>query len=249
MYLSHLLINVGDNPDRPRPGRLWLRNRHRVHQRLCMAFPSRERTERDPHFLQPYTPDDFAGTHVQVARSEDAGFLFRVDPRPGAKPVIAVQSACHPDWDYAFHNARYLLAAEPCVDLYEPRFKANQRLRFRLQANPTRRASRNSRQSSGKPLDPRWIGKRIPVPAEGLRRWLDRHAERAGCQLAGLAETVPGYVYVSRNGERGQRQRLFSVIYDGILEVTDEAKSRAALERGIGPAKAYGFGLLSVAPA
>ncbi len=40
MYLSSLLIDVGDNPDRPRPGRLWLRNLYHVHQRLCMAFPS-----------------------------------------------------------------------------------------------------------------------------------------------------------------------------------------------------------------
>src|SRR5436190_21766487 len=42
MYHSHLLINVGDNPDRPdwNISRRWLRNLYRVHQRLCMAFPS-----------------------------------------------------------------------------------------------------------------------------------------------------------------------------------------------------------------
>ena len=44
MYLSCLLIDVGDNPDRPRPGRLWLRNLYHVHQRLCMAFPSARKT-------------------------------------------------------------------------------------------------------------------------------------------------------------------------------------------------------------
>ena len=50
MYLSCLLIDVGDDPDRPRPGRTWLRNIYHVHQRLCMAFPSRERMEADPPF-------------------------------------------------------------------------------------------------------------------------------------------------------------------------------------------------------
>jgi CRISPR system Cascade subunit CasE len=33
-----------------------------------------------------------------------------------------------------------------------------------------------------------------------------------------------------------------------LLEITDAERFRAALAAGIGPAKAYGFGLLSVAP-
>ena len=59
MYLSCLLINVGDNPDHPRPGRLWLRNLYHVHQRLCMAFPSASRKADDPDFLRPFKPEDF----------------------------------------------------------------------------------------------------------------------------------------------------------------------------------------------
>jgi CRISPR system Cascade subunit CasE len=39
------------------------------------------------------------------------------------------------------------------------------------------------------------------------------------------------------------------VLYEGELEVTDTAAFRQALEKGIGSGKAYGFGLLSVAPA
>jgi len=249
MYLSHLLINVGGNPDRPRPARFWLRNRYRVHQRLCMGFPSSERKERDREFLKPYVPREFAASHVHVERSRDAGFLFRVDPHPHNKPVIVVQSASLPDWDYAFQNAQYLLAAAPGIKAAELRFDPGQRLRFRLQANPTRRASRNSRHTSGKPLDPKWIGKRIPVTPEGLPDWLQGHGERRGFALQALTNTIPGYVYFSKNGEPGARQRLFSVVFEGVLEVTDAEAFVEGLQAGIGPAKGYGFGLLSVAPA
>ncbi len=69
MYLSLLLIDVGNNPDRPRPGRLWLRNVYHVHQRLCMAFPTDQQRACDPGFLRPYAPDGFAPSR----------FLFRID--------------------------------------------------------------------------------------------------------------------------------------------------------------------------
>ena len=69
MYLSILLINAGSNPDRPRPGRLWLRNLYYVHQRLCMAFPSAYRKNNDEHFLKRFKPEDFGNGQVHVARA------------------------------------------------------------------------------------------------------------------------------------------------------------------------------------
>ncbi|HRR82746.1 MAG TPA: type I-E CRISPR-associated protein Cas6/Cse3/CasE, partial [Planctomycetota bacterium] len=135
MYLSCLLIDVGTNPDRPRPGRLWLRNLYRVHQRLCMAFPSADRKRDDPQFLQPHAPGDFAQHHVHTKRSSDCGFLFRIDPQPGANPVIVVQSADRPDWEYAFHNARHFLAAPPEPTPYNPQLLTGQVFQFRLLPN------------------------------------------------------------------------------------------------------------------
>ena len=84
MYLSRLFIDLGSNPDHPRPGRLWLRNLYHVHQRLCMAFPSDKRKSEDAEFLDRYVPSDFAVGLVHVARGEEAGLLFRVDPNPAA---------------------------------------------------------------------------------------------------------------------------------------------------------------------
>jgi CRISPR system Cascade subunit CasE len=274
MYISCLLINVGDNPDRPRPGRLWLRNLYHVHQRLCMAFPSDPRRTSDPDFLAPYNPDDFPEQRhladknktelgaevlkqVHSPRAPQSGFLFRIDPQPGGGVVILVQSghAVMPDWNYAFHNARYLLAADPEVKELNPCFSKDQRLRFRLVANPTRRLSQHSLERDGKPVEEKWIGKRVPVPHDRLVDWLaewrlrqDGRDEPPGFCIDKDRTTVQaGYIYLNK-GRDGAGQRLFSVRYEGELQVTDADKFRNSIEHGIGPGKAFGFGLLSVAP-
>lgn len=253
MYLSCLLIDVGDNPDRPRPGRLWLRNLYHVHQRLCMAFPSASRKTDDPDFLKPFKPEEFGSEQVHVARCADAGFLFRIDPLPGGRVVILVQSAMKPDWDYAFHNASYLLAAPPEVKQFKPCFSKEQRFRFRLVANPTKKIctiKKEERQKYTKEERKEKKGrhgKRVPVPSDLLYEWLARRAEPAGFSVDKEATTTQsGYVYVKL--PCSDWQRLRSVRYDGILKVTEPIRFQESIIRGIGPGKAFGFGLLSVAP-
>ena len=266
MYLSCLLIDVGDNPDRPRPGRLWLRNLYHVHQRLCMAFPSDDRKKRDPDFLAPYAPGDFPEQRhladkkkgevcecvlrqVHAPRQSDSGFLFRVEPQPGGRGVILVQSAVEPHWDYAFHNAGYLLAAPHQTKEFDPRFEEGERLQFRLLVNPTKRVPGNHVvRADGKWKD----GPRVPVRPEGLFKWLSDRGELSGFAVSEDGVTVQtGYVYFdkkTREGERPQGGRLRSVRFDGVLTVTDPEKLRETIMKGIGSGKAFGFGLLSVAP-
>ena len=246
MYLSHLLIDVGANPDRPRPGRLWLRNVYRVHQRLCMAFPSKARKELDPDFLQPYVPGDLGKPDVHEKRTESSGFLFRIDPVPGGNPVILVQSGNRPDWQYAFQNAQYLLAGPvPEPQSFAPQFAVGERFRFGLKANPVRHACKLSKHASGAPIDPKWIGKRIPVPPESLGEWLMRHGERSGFEVASITTPIPGYVYFNKG--QGEGQRLRSVLYEGVLCVKNPVPFANAVQSGIGRGKAFGFGLLSLA--
>ncbi len=243
MYLSCLLIDVGNNPDRPRPGRLWLRNIYRVHQRLCMAFPSAYRKSDDADFIKPFKPEDFGNGQVHVTRKYDSGFLFRIDPQAGGRAVILVQSAVKPDWEYAFHNAGYLLAAPSEVKDYNPSFAKRERLRLRLVANPTRRLSKNSLDAKKES-----IGKRAPVPTNRLIDWLARRAESGGFSIDKDSTTFqPGYIYMNKMRD-GNGQRLRSVRYEGVLEVTDADNFRNILSGGIGSGKAFGFGLLSVAP-
>lgn len=255
MFYSCLLIDTGTNPDRPRPGRRWLHNAYRVHQRLCMAFPSEARTALDGAFLHPFCPEDFAQGHVHVARRSETGFLFRVDPLPLGRAMLFVQSAARPEWDYAFQNARHLLAADPLVREQEPSFVEGERHRFRLRANAVRRVAST---------EPGRDGPRVPVPPDRLVGWLESRAK--GFALAEPPVVTPGYAYMRKprkpdvpdNSDRpaksdksekaGKGVRLRSVLYDGVLVVTDPHAFRDAVLRGIGPAKAFGFGLLSVAP-
>lgn len=243
MFLSHLFINIGSTPDRPMPGRMWLRNLYHVHQRLCMAFPSTKRRDDDPDFLRPYNPEDFGMGHVHVARKQDSGFLFRIDPHSGGRMVIIVQSALKPDWEYAFHNAGYLLAANPDVKSFNPVFAKGQHLWFRLVANPTRRLSETSPDAKKES-----IGKRVPVPTDKLQEWIVRRAEEAGFLIDEKSIGVrSGYSYMNKSRD-DKGQRLSSVRYEGVLEVTDPTIFKETAIRGIGPGKAFGFGLLSVMP-
>src|ERR1035437_5296772 len=50
------------------------------------------------------------------------------------------------------------------------------------------------------------------------------------------------------SGGQARKLTFGSVPFEGIMEVADPERLRDALEYGIGSAKAYGFGLLSVAP-
>jgi CRISPR system Cascade subunit CasE len=248
---------------------LWLRNLYHVHQRLCMAFPSDSRKESDPDFLSPYRPEDFPEqrhladkkkTEVDVGileqvhteRKADSGFLFRIDPGRGGRAIIIVQSAAEPDWDYAFHNAGFILAAPAEKKPFDPRFETGQRLQFRLLANPTRRLTSRSPGPDGQPVrswaNEKGTGKRVPVPADKLGDWLARQSERAGFSAEQKSVAIqPGYIYMSK-AKSGQRTRLRSVRYDGILTVKDPAHFHEALVRGLGAGKAFGFGLLSVGP-
>jgi len=258
MFLSTLLIDTGGNPDRPRPGRLWLRNLYRVHQRLCMAFPCSTRRRSDQMFLMPYAPSDFAQAHVHVERGPDAGFLFRVDPQSGGGAVIIVLSALPPDWEYAFRNAAHLLAAP----LQEPRhlhldIAAGEQFRFRLLANPTKRPALNKderlrRTAAGQKVNrPRqqltWDPNDSPNAA--FNKWLERRAAVCGFNLRAVEVSRVGYVYINKGRDSTQARRLRSVQFDGLLAVTDANIFLHTLAHGIGPGKAFGFGLLSIAPA
>jgi len=278
MYLSTLLIDVGTNPDRPRPGRLWLRNRYRVHQRLCMAFPYPETKKNDPDFLKPYQPCAFRDPRptycavdpdtesarsctlvqkpVHVPRDGRNNFLFRVDPRTGGNAVIVVLSANKPDWDYAFHNAGHLLRCRDSRE-YAPAFSIGQSLRFQLVGNPTKKINTLDKASRLARIEKRH-GARVPVgpnPLDWLQ-WLGRKALPTpdddicplGFRLCEVAVNHAGYIFVNRTGQSGKGQRFRSVRFEGVLEVTDSSRFTNTLVSGIGPAKAFGFGLLSIAP-
>ena len=177
------------------------------------------------------------------ARKEH-GVLFRVDElQDGAVLYAYVQSRQEPDW--TFLPQGYLAPApwgedNPGVKALEPRWQAletGQRLRFRLLANATRRISREGGGSTRVPL-------RRP---EALSAWIARKAEQGGFVIAEQELAVdPRPAHKGRHSSGGS-VTIEPTLFEGLLQVTDGEQFRHTLQVGIGPAKAYGCGLLSIA--
>lgn len=261
MYLSSLRIDLGLSGGGPTAGGRWLSNRYRVHQRLCMAFPSAQRLLADPDFLAPFAPTDFPmlrdgadRLRVEIGETELAqvhaprtardGFLFRIDPgREGAQ--IIVQSATVPNWSYAFANFRGVLAAEPQVRQYAPVFTRGQRLQFKLEANPTRKVD-----SKSAPDGTRQHGRRVPVAAAACIGWLQRFEREGGFSVDPQAVRLEcGIARARKSLDAQDGVSYFSARFDGLLTVVDPERFARKMLAGFGTAKAYGFGLMSVIPA
>ncbi len=107
-------------------------------------------------------------------------------------------------------------------------FQEGDLLLFQLEANPT--AERANK-------------RRALLEPEDLRSWLERHVERAGCELI-------NHVVLSRQAHQSYRKErlvtLNGVRFKGVLKVDDPKGLGYVVESGVGSAKGYGFGLLSL---
>lgn len=206
--------------------------------------PRHTQARRD--LANPY--DMHATLSWAVAEREEERLLWRLEPTR-REAVLLVQSLTPPNWAalLARHPGYATLDARS-PKAFEPALEAGQLLRFRLRANPTVTK-----------FDPdKGKSKRLGlVKLEEQLAWLERQGERCGFEVLGAmvssAERVrarkPGKVAQEDERDEGHRITLQSVTYDGHLRVRDPERFRLALQEGIGPAKALGFGLLSIGPA
>jgi CRISPR system Cascade subunit CasE len=181
------------------------------------------------------------------------GVLHRLDRDRQGHVALLVQSRERPD--PTRFAPRYLLDLSTDRELSEAGVVENPQLRviddersaiqrgdrfhFRLAANTTKKVLTKSG-----PDGARNNGKRVPVRGDEERlAWLHRHALQAGFHPLDVRVTE----LAPRSGGRGNAHVTFAGgTFDGLLEVRDEGAFVAALAAGIGPAKAYGFGLLSI---
>jgi CRISPR system Cascade subunit CasE len=173
--------------------------------------------------------------------------LFRVEERREGWRVL-VQSRTEPNWQVLETGRRYL-AGRPRVKALDPRFTEKQELRFLLLANPTRRESIGPASETG---ERRRSGTRRALVFDDLqeseraqREWLERKGRQGGFKPV-LFEVEDRGVLEIRKG--GERIPYAAIRFEGFLQVTDPAVFRETLENGIGSAKGFGFGLLSLAP-
>lgn len=117
------------------------------------------------------------------------------------------------------------------------------RYAFQLCANPTRKVSK---QLPGGTMTKN--GRRVPLRRrEDLLEWIKRKATEGGFAVdeATLRTFSRGRGYFEKKGQVGLHS---AVEFQGVLAVTDSAKFHETFTRGIGSAKAFGFGLLVIAP-
>lgn len=191
--------------------------------------------------------------------------LFRVDSdRLGARPVLLVQSDLWPRWQQLEEREPAYLRCPADVKEVDIRFTPGQRLRFRLRANPTRKTAtlqRAERLTGAREQDERTKnGRRLALLQEDEQiDWLRHKAEQGGFRIAaarqhnhgqpgaGVEVRPEGWVRCGKDGHR--EARFYAVRFEGVLEVADPVQLRQTLTEGIGTAKGFGFGLLSLARA
>lgn len=236
MFLSKLILNP-----RCRAVRRDLGDCQELHRTLLAAFPH---------------------TRAKAARDE-FGVLYRLEsPARSGLVTAIVQSALEPNWGQL--PSGYLLegennsACKPVNGSYSS-LMTGQRLAFRLRANPTKKIGTRRKDAEGGKSN----GQRIEIRGEENQiAWLHRKADQHGFRLVGVRiqpevadvrarpeNKIIGWREVNDESTPKRRLTFASVVFEGVLEITDADKFKQTLADGIGSGKAYGFGLLSIASA
>lgn len=151
-------------------------------------------------------------------------FLFRLDDRRTEIRLLLLsrRSPVLPDWGRWNHRE------------VSNGFLDHAAYRFQLKANPVMRRNADRR--------------RVGIYDEPrLRDWIQRKGRDHGFDVAAddLSPAAPMEETFVREGRRGKH---LAVDFSGRLRVTDRDAFRRAFQSGIGPAKAFGFGMLMLQP-
>lgn len=199
-----------------------------------------------PHILHAAVLSGFIDPSAQQA----GRVLWRLDNQ-GHNPVLIIVSPEQPDLTHLAEQAGW-----PTLDNawstrpYDPlldRIEDGHRYRFRLTANPVH----NVRQEPGKRGTPRGH-----VTVSQQLDWLIARQEKNGFAAESM---TPGGILQPAIIVRDRKLLTFTrrdttvtlrvVTFEGSLMVTDRSRFVHALTHGIGRAKGYGCGLLTIAPA
>lgn len=199
----------------------------------------------------------------------DERVLWRLETdQPHRMSVLALTQS-RPSWECLIEQAGWPGAEDPqdLVKPYEPLLDLVVRGRefaFRVKANPTSSTKNpinpTPAQRDQLAASPRSRGVRVAHrPVRYQLDWLLNRVNRWGFQLVSHEDHEPSVQVVERgrldftkpadNGNgSGRRVVLQTATFEGLLRVDDAETARASLLNGVGPGKAYGLGLITLAP-
>lgn len=176
--------------------------------------------------------------------------LFRRELDSAGLPKVLLQAIEEPDFNrlpggYLSVGGVVTRSMDPLFDAIKP----GAQFRFRITANPTRKIETG--RDSGRPN-----GRRVPLRGEAAMAWLERKSHAHGFSLVDVSLVTGGKQIEAKSFDRFQGTKpllaskivVDTVTFEGLLEVSDPVLLKACLEVGLGPGKAYGCGLLSLAP-
>jgi len=219
---------------------------HRIH--LAPRCREARRDLADPYQLHATLCRAFSPPEQKCPEGE---ILWRLEPETGSDgcPRLLVQSGTIPDWGRIGVKG-WLAQADAPLDL-RTRLKLDaltvgQRFRFRLRANPC--VARNGKRQGLLQLveQEQWLKRKGTLHGFALPQLPSFDLSEAEQQRVDIR--VSQEQMLSGRQNHGNSIRIYSVLYDGVMTVTDASAFVKVLQTGIGHGKALGLGLLSVAP-
>ena len=180
------------------------------------------------HKLHQRIMQAFPDEERENARA-DWNVLFRQEPE---SDVVLVSSAVEGNWNRLPSGYLSQHLSKP-FDVEKTPFTVGQLLQFRLKANPSKRDNQTRK----------LIG--MFHEADQLE-WLTRQGDRNGFGIKGVDVIQTPNIFGSKGAGKAPI-RLATVLYQGVLKVTEIDRLVVALQQGIGRGRSYGCGLLSVA--
>lgn len=240
MYLSRVNV-LAEQPDQL--VKILKADHYELHRLLWLLFP--ERKEKDPRdFL--FRRDDSKGFPVFY-------LLSSTEPSP-LSGVLAVESKEFNPQLKVGDNLRFTLRANPVEQITKERTTGEQELlRIERQKKglrdkeiiPMKRVRHDVVMQLKKTLADTERGQYLQSELEQLagETWLEKKAESNGFKLHSVI--ADGY---QQHHFKKRGIKISTLDFQGVLEVTEpEVFIRDALYKGIGPSKAFGCGLLSLA--
>lgn len=168
-------------------------------------------------------------------------FLFRVEQQQaGVGASILMQSEIAPS--VANEHVNLLATREFPLTIIK-----NQRLRFLLVANPVKTIKDQQERKNKKGVVK---SNRVPLINEDDRQnWLERKLQSWAQLDSLLIRPCPSLYFYKKDvqNSKGYGGKIVPVAFEGILTVREPDGFIEQIKQGIGPAKAFGCGLLSLA--